>query len=305
VPPLEKALLLKRNDAATAYNLALVLHLSSQTDAAMAVLEKLPPDGDSLNLLGEIYAEKDKLPQAIATLRKATEIAPKDERNYIDLATLCIDHQSTDLGIEIATIGLKNIPNSARLYALRGAIYAQAGNSDAAAADFDKSSALEPDKLYGSVGVSLLLRESAKLPEAGAIIRKKLTSAPNDPILNYLMADILIREGAEPGRPEFREAVEFLNKSIKMKPDFVDAHAALSKLYMKSGKVIEAIAQTERTLELAPADHIALNQLTLAYRKLGRNEEAEHAAKRLRALLAEEEKQEVTRNRVRLRAADR
>ena len=74
---------------------------------------------------------------------------------------------------------------------------------------------------------------------------------------------------------------------------------------MKSGKVIEAIAQTERTLELAPADHIALNQLTLAYRKLGRNEEAEHAAKRLRALLAEEEKQEVTRNRVRLRAADR
>ena len=135
------------------------------------------PDSESLNLLAEIYTEKDKIPEAIAALRRATEIAPRDERNYIDLATLCVDHQSTDLGLQIADIGLKNIPKSAKLYTLRGAINALAGNSAAAAADFEKARTIEPDELYGPVGLSLLLRENAKLAEAETIIRQKIASS--------------------------------------------------------------------------------------------------------------------------------
>ena len=304
VPRLERALVLQPDSTATTYNLALALHLLHRTDQAEALLEKLHPDSESLNLLAEIYTENDKIPEAIAALRRATEIAPGDERNYIDLATLCVDHQSTDLGLQIADIGLKNIPNSAKLYALRGAINAQAGNSAAAAADFEKARTIEPDELYGPVGLSLLLRENAKLAEAETIIRKRLRAAPDDPTLNYLMADLLIRGGAEPASPEFLKAIALLNKAIRAKPDFVNAHAALGKLYMTAGKTIEAVSETERTLELAPNDHVALNQLILAYRKLGRNQQAERAARRLRTLLAQEEKQEISRNRIRLRAAN-
>jgi tetratricopeptide (TPR) repeat protein len=304
VPVLERALSLDSKNAATAYNLALAMQLSHRTDDAIELLEKIPPDSESLNLLAEAYAETNRIPEAIAALKRATEIAPGDERNYLDLAMLCVDHQATDLALQIATIALKNMPNSARLYALRGAIYAQAGNSGAAAADFERASALQPDQLYGSVGLSLLLRENAKLPEAEAILRKKLRAAPDDPTLNYLMADMLIRGGAEPSRPEFLEALALLKRSVKSKPDFVNAHAALAKLYMKAGDLGAAVSETERTLELAPNDHVALNQLILAYRKLGRDQEAERAAGRLRALLAEEEKQEIARNRIRLRAAN-
>ncbi len=50
----------------------------------------------------------------------------------------------------------------------------------------------------------------------------------------------------------------------------MNAHAALGKLYMgKAGNMAEAVPEIERTLQLAPKDHIALNQLILAYRKLG------------------------------------
>jgi tetratricopeptide (TPR) repeat protein len=304
VPPLEKALSLNRDSTATAYNLALALQLLHRTDESATLLQTLHPDSESLNLLAEIYTEKDRIPEAIAALRQATEIAPRDERNYIDLATLCLDHQSTELGIQIAGIGLKNIPNSAKLYALRGAIYAEAGNSAAAAADFEKAKSIEPDELYGSVGLSLLLRENAKLAEAETIIRRMLRAEPEDPTLNYLLADLLIRGGAEPKSPEFLQAIALLNRSIKAKPDFVNAHAALGKLYMSAGKAVEAVSETERTLELAPNDHVALNQLILAYRKLGRNEQAERAAQRLRTLLAQEEKQEISRNRIRLRAGN-
>jgi tetratricopeptide (TPR) repeat protein len=304
VPPLEQALSLNRDSTATTYNLALALQLLHRTDESAALLQTLHPDSESLNLLAEIYTEKDRIPEAIAALRQATEIAPRDERNYIDLATLCLDHQSTELGIQIAGIGLKNIPNSAKLYALRGAIYAEAGKSAAAAADFEKAKSIEPDELYGSVGLSLLLRENAKLAEAETIVRRMLRAEPEDPTLNYLLADLLIRGGAEPKSPEFLQAIALLNRSIKAKPDFVNAHAALGKLYMSAGKAVEAVSETERTLELAPNDHVALNQLILAYRKLGRNEQAERAAQRLRTLLAQEEKQEISRNRIRLRAGN-
>lgn len=304
VPPLERALSISRNNPAATYNLAVALEQLHQTEEAAALLQKMAPASESLNLLAEIYTEENRIPEAIAALRRATEIAPRDERNYIDLATLCLDHQSTDLGIQIAGIGLKNIPNSAKLYALRGAMYAEAGNSTAAAEDFEKARTIEPDELYGSVGLSLLLRENAKLAEAETIIRKRLRAAPNDPTLNYLLADLLIRGEAEPGSSEFRQAIALLNKSIKAKPDFVNAHAALGKLYMSAGKPVEAVSETERTLELAPNDHVALNQLILAYRKLGRNQQAEAAAQRLRALLAQEEKEEISRNRIRLRATN-
>ena len=303
VPVFEKALSLKSGDLATQYNLALALQLSHQTDKAITILEKLPPESQTLNLLGEAYAEEDKVPEAIAALKKATEIAPADERNYLDLAMLCVDHHATDLALQIAAVGLQNIPKSAKLYALRAAIYAQQGNSVAAAADFEKAGTLEPDQLYGSVGLSLLLRESAKLPEAEAIIRQKLKTAPNDATLNYLLADMLIRGGAEPDLPAFTEAVALLKNSIRLNPAFVNAHAALGKLYMKAGNMAEAVPEIERTLQLAPKDHIALNQLILAYRKLGRNQDAEQAAQQLRTLLADEAKEEVARNRIRLRVA--
>ncbi len=115
-------------------------------------------------------------------------------------------------GSEIAAVGLQNIPKSAKLYALRAAIYAQQGNSACRGGRLGKGRHAGAGPIVGSVGLSLLLRESAKLPEAEAIIRQKLKTAPNDATLNYLLADMLIRGGAEPDLPAFTEAVALLKK---------------------------------------------------------------------------------------------
>ena len=54
-----------------------------------------------------------------------------------------------------------------------------------------------------------------------------------------------------------------------------------------------------QALRYNPADRIALNQLVLAYRKLGHLEDARSAAAKLQRALADERRAEVQRNSVR------
>src|SRR5207247_236496 len=159
--------------------------------AAGAGLALSPGDPELLNLFGAASAAAGQLEPAIAALRKATEVAPADERHYVDLAALCVEHDAFDLALEVVNAGLANIPGSSRLYTMRGAIRAERGEIDDAMRDFERASALGPDETYGSVGLSLVLRQVDRLPEAIALLRRKLARQPRDATLNYLLADVL------------------------------------------------------------------------------------------------------------------
>ena len=146
----------------------------------------------------------------------------------------------------------------------------------------------------------MLLRQEDRLGESIALLREKVKKTPADPILNYLMADALMRQGAEPAQPEFSEAREALLKSLRAKPDFDKARAALGKIYLKSGETENAIREFRRAVKSDPTDRTALQQLLLALHKSGREQEAAAIALRLKTLLDEDRKAEVARNRVRL-----
>lgn len=299
-----QTLALKPGEAVGVYNLALALHQARQNGEAITLLEKLPSASGTLNLLAACYAEENKISEAVATLRKATELAPKDESNYIDLATLCVDHLSPELAVEIAGIGIRNNPGSARLYTLRGTIRAHEGQTELAQQDFDQAMKLEPDKLYGSVGLSVLLREKADTPKAIALLRQRLREKPAEPTLNYLLADTLVRDGAEPGQPAFDEAIALLKTCVQANPDFGKAHAELGKLYLRQNKTAAAIEELNRAVQLEPSNHTAVNQLILALRRNGDKQRAGQMAARLREILEQERKQEVAHNRVRLVAEE-
>ncbi len=136
---LGQSLRLRPQDKTVSYNLALALHLDHHDEEALEITKTLAADSDVLNLVGSIYAGQDKVADAIAAFRKATELDPKNEQNYIDLASLCLDHQSFDIAADIVNVGIANIPDSAALYTLRGAIAAQTSNIEQSAADFERA----------------------------------------------------------------------------------------------------------------------------------------------------------------------
>jgi tetratricopeptide (TPR) repeat protein len=282
------------------YNLALALHLDHHDEEALETAKTLVADSDVLNLLGSIYAGQDKIAEAIAAFRKATELDPKNEQNYIDLASLCLDHQSFDIAAEIVNGGIANIPNSAALYTLRGAIAAQSSNLEQSAADFERANRLRPDASYGDVGLSLLLGQQSQLDEAIGVIRSRLERAPEDATLNFLLADLLLRKSDDSQKSGQEEARRLLINAVRLQPDMVKAHAALGKLLLKSGDAEAAMRELKAALEKDPNDRVALNQYVLALTKLQRTAEAKAAAEHLRQVLSEDRRAEVRKNRIRI-----
>jgi Flp pilus assembly protein TadD len=291
-------------DPAARYNLAVCrLEAGQAREAAAAAgagLGLSPSDPELLSLFAAASAAAGQLEPAIAALRKATEVAPADERHYIDLAALCAEHDAFDLALEVVNTGLANIPGSARLYTMRGAIRAERAELDAAMRDFEQASALGPDELYASVGLSLALRQADRLPEATALLRRKLTRNPRDATLNYLLADVLLRTDPDPASPESAEARTALQRAVQAKPDFAKAHATLGRLQLRAGDVAGAAEELRMAVRLDPIDRLALNQLVLAYRRLGQQEDAAAVAGQLKKLVEAERTEEIARNRVRL-----
>jgi tetratricopeptide (TPR) repeat protein len=297
---LGQSLRLRPQDKTVSYNLALALHLDHHDEEALEITRTLAADSDVLNLVGSIYAGQDKVADAIAAFRKATELDPKNEQNYIDLASLCLDHQSFDIAADIVNVGIANIPDSAALYTLRGAIAAQTSNMEQSAADFEQANRLKPDASYGDVGLSLLLGQQSQLDEAIAVIRSRVERAPNDAKLNFLLADLLMRKSDDAQESGQDEARRLLMKAVRLQPDFAKAHAALGKLLLKGGQADAAIGELKLALEKEPNDRVALNQYVLALTRLHRTEEARAAAEHLRDVLAEDRRAEVRKNRIRI-----
>jgi tetratricopeptide (TPR) repeat protein len=299
-----RALSVRPSDVVTRFNIGLVQHLAGKHAAAISTLEPLIGssnfDADVLNLLSAAYAATEHVPEAIEALRKATQLAPCDERHYFDLAVLCMEHQAPQLAIEIATLGLKNIPDSTRLYTVRGAVYGTMNRFEEAQADFEAAERLMPDTLYGSIGLTLLFRQANELDRAIAIVRDKLRQKPADATLNFLLADALLRKEAELGDEALDEVRSALLKAVRSKPDFAKAHAQLAKIYLRDGETEKAVAELRLALKLDPGDRVALHQLSIALHRIGQPEEAHQLAMKLKDLLRQEQANETQRNRFRL-----
>jgi tetratricopeptide (TPR) repeat protein len=279
----ERVLAAAPANADARFNLA-VAHLQARRPAAAVATLKPLGEGDpeALNLLGAAQAADGQLEAAIATLQRAAQLAPEDERNYLDLAILCQKHEAFGVAAEVLAAGLRRLPGSARLHAMRGVVHAQVGELDQAAAEFEEAGRLEPDQAYASVGLSVLLGQTGRLEGATKLLREKVTRSPNDPNLRYLLADALLREGAAPGQPEFVEAREALQHAIRVRPDFARARAGLGKVYLLEGNTARAVEELEHALRREPDNRPALSQLLTALRRLGREQEAAAVAERLR-----------------------
>ncbi len=287
-----------RPDPKVRFRLAVALHLSKQEDAALETLRALPPDGAARNLTAAIYVAQDRFADAVAAYRQAIALAPQEERNYIDLASLCLDHQSFAVAADVVNAGLAANPESPALYTLRGAIAAQFSHMDEAAADFEKAGRLQPDQIYSDAGLSLLLEQQDQIDQAIAVIRPRLAKAPTSATLHFLLGDLLLKSRSLTASQR-SDAEAQLKTAIRLKPDLAKAHAVLGKLLLQEGQAAPAVEQLQQALRYDPADRIAMNQLVLAYRKLGRLDDARAAAANLQQALARDRKAEVQKNSVR------
>ena len=288
------------------FNLALSWHAAGQHDKAIATLKALAsrnlPERDVLALLADAYAANEQVDQAIATLRRATVVYPREEQFYVALAGLCLEHNSFDLAREIIEVGLRNVSSPKRLYAVRGILHAQLGALDEAQADFERVSELEPQQSGAIAGLSLTLQKTGQTEQSIAILREQSRLHPEDYAINVLFAQALLRGALDDSTAS--EARAALERAVAVAPRRAVVRTELGRLHARTGQLEKAIEQLQMAVDLDPSDKTPTYHLLVALRRAGRHEEARKVASRVRELLDEEKASELARNRLRLVKAE-
>ena len=304
IPVFKRMSELEPGDWRPRYNMALVYHQAHQNNMAIETLlpvtEGSTANADCLNLIAAVYEADQQTSPAVKALQKAISLAPKDPDNYLDLAVLCLDHGSFQVGVDLLNAGLQVIPDSAPLYIQRGVLYIEMKRFAEADADFEKANSLNPHQDLGTVALGLSLLQANNLDGSLKVIRTRLGKTPNSPTLNYLLAEALLRKGVQPGTPGFNEAVAAARRSTHADPNFLLAHDVLSELYLRSDRANEAIAESRAALKIDPEDQPAVYHLIVGMRKTGNQAGIPGLTQQLAQASTATQRRESERNRIRL-----
>jgi tetratricopeptide (TPR) repeat protein len=239
------------------------------------------------NLVARAHLRAGRVEESYEALRTATHIAPGVEENYVDLATICLDHENFDLGLEIVDIGLQNRPDSALLHLQRGAMMAIRADHARAEMEFDAARRLAPDLAAPYAGLAMIWMQTGRTGQAVDVLRAE-SLRRRDHVVPYMFAVALLRSGIDPAGPESREAVDALRTSIAANGRFAPSRSELGRLLLKRDDVDGAVRELEQATALDPENTVAIYNLAQAYRKKGDRARAADLLSRLSKLNAQE-----------------
>jgi tetratricopeptide (TPR) repeat protein len=276
---------------AAGYNQALMLIEAGDHEGAVRVAEELlasgPQPAELHNLAARAYLGLGQVQQAYDALRAATRLEPEAEDNYLDLATIALDHQNHDLGLEILDVGLLRRPASWRLRLHKGVLQAMKARLGDAERDFEAARRLAPEEPAPLAALAMVWMQSGQVEKAVAVLRDAARGA-RDHVVPYMFALALMRAGVDPAAPEAGEAVTALRASLAARSDFAPARAELGRLLLRQGDVDGAVGELERAVALDPESSAALYNLAQAYMKKGDRTRAAEMAARVSRLNAQE-----------------
>ena len=191
------------DDYAANFNLALCYVGVADYPHAIQILQELVASGQANagvhNLLAQAYIGNREPDPAWAALENAAAQTPTDERLYAFVADACTDHDDYALGLRVADLGLKHLPDSARLHYERAVFLARLDRFEEARPEFDKAAALQPASDIAYLArVQKALYED-KVATAIRLAREGIQSGHGDYRMLSLLGTTLLYAGAALG----------------------------------------------------------------------------------------------------------
>jgi len=304
VPVFEQLVALLPDRSYAKYDLAVVQVASKQYDATIRTLEPLltddQKDPEILSLASQAYEAVKNTPKAVALLRQAIVLSPANPAYYAAFAALCLEHDSFQVGVDMINVGLKYIPDDPSLYLSRGLLYVELAQFEKAEADFSRVEKLSGFQALGSYALDLADVQKNDPEQAMARVRSQLKTHPDDPLLNYFLAQSLMNHAPDVQSDSFKEAMSAALRAEKARPDYIPAHDLLAAIYMQAGDYPRAIEECRTALRYDPSDETATYHLLIALKHTGQTEELAPLSKRLAQLHRESLQHENERKSFRL-----
>ena len=268
----EKVISLNPSAEDAYYNLAIDYKKTGEIEKSVAVfndLLKINPNNSCAHYqLGTIFLHQEKHDMAARHLEKTLAIHPDDVYALYNLATLYYNMSSFREAAELLNRAISINPDEAEYYNLIGKAYEKLNKNAEAVSSFEKYLTINPANLnlLSHTGIlSLKFKNYAKALQIFEKLKETSTDVDNfyfSAVSNYYLnnhddtlsnlthalradntlaavhhfmgcVEILYNNNAE-------KAVEYFNKSLNLKPDFISAIIDLSRVLIKSGQVSQA-----------------------------------------------------------------
>jgi tetratricopeptide (TPR) repeat protein len=298
-----QALLAVDANQSTQYNVALLQWKLHYNRGALQTLAPLLSEGNnerSFSLGSKISEEDGDTPKAVELLRSAILLNPDDVDNYLDFASIAFNHASLQVGIDMLNAGLKRLPGSAPLYLARGVLEAQLDSSKGAIADFEQAHRLDPKLSFAVDAMGIMQSQQHQGSQSLALFRSEAKLHPEDPLLQYLLAERLSQNDADAESANLTEAIEAAKRATVLDPKYQPAHDLLAILYIRAQQPKLAIQQAEMALALDPHDQTAIFQELMAWRRTGDTSHIESLTARLNEVRKENGRKQQVVDRYRL-----
>lgn len=219
-------------------------------------------------------AKKGNNDDAMDYLAKEVRENPNNGYAHMTMAILQADAENYNDAMTSINLAIKKLPKkdkeyTGRAYASRAHLYAIAGDTITALADFDKAIRINPDDEDVQEALGQMLYELKRYDEADNAYRRIIAINPTS-VMGYMG---LGRDAYAVGN--YEEAIRQYDNVIKMYDDYSSGYAFRAESYLKLGKYLEAINDITKSLSIdndAKAHHYLFefpdNQITLVVTKL-------------------------------------
>lgn len=151
------------------------------------------------------------------------------------------------------------------------------GDLAAAARDFERAIALDPDYATARHWYAWCLLGQGRLDEATAQLRRAKELDPLSPIITSALGTTFYFAG------DRRGAIEQYRRALELDPRFVRAHLLLGQVHTEEGRHPEAIAELETARRLSGDSSEVIGALAYALGRAGRRAEGQEMLETLRA----------------------
>ena len=264
------------------YNLALAQYSSGKFLECNKTLEEATQKGagtaDILSLLGQSYSESGRNGDAARILKEAVRLYPRDERNYVSLASVLIENDEPAEGFQIVDKGLGLLPKSTALLLQRAYLLMSLGRNREAELDYRRVAEIDKKSTAARIGLAFSLIQSQRQSEATTLLEELASTERGNYFPYYLLGELYLRQGLED------QAILSLTKAASLRPAFAAIHSSLGKLHLRKNDLDAAVKELEKATQLDSSDTIGYYQLSIAYRKVGQPERAREALAKVRRL---------------------
>ena len=261
-----------------AYNMALAEYRGGHFKEAENILTELTRSGhqtsEGYDLLGWCFYKQGEYRESVRAMDHAIDLEPTRELNYLDLGQMLIEQSRLILARTVATKALERIPDSSRLYMMKGMIEVKQGDYTDAVTSYSRAVALDRTSPEANSNLAKVQWLDGMSKEAEATFESGIKRFPEDAPTYLEYAVTLLKDAENGDTTKEARAVSLLEQACALDESYSEPHYELGNLWLRKGKISEALQELQAAARLNPKDEKTHFALSRAYRHLGRSQEA-------------------------------